>query len=239
MEYNVKFLISNADKFFEKPQIGNGVKVTTTSVKQSRLRKALKNDYVKTAILIIIVIGSVISFWFGIRAFLGTEYPFMAVATPSMVPTLEVGDLIVVQGYANLSTIHVAPETASNPGDIIVFWHWDPARGLEHWVHRAIGNVTGGDGKRYLKTQGDANLGPDYHYNITSHVSLPGLPLDEEYVIGKVVAEVPYVGQVALFMQTPSGRIIIIVLVVALLIVEFIPFSKKKEQVPEQVQTEA
>jgi len=210
--------------------------VATTTVKQSKLKEALKNNYVKTAILIVIVLGSVVSLWFGIKAVLRTEYPFMAVATGSMEPTLPVGTLIVVQGYADPSTIYAAPKPN---GDIVVFWHWDSYRGLEHWVHRAIDKVTVG-GKTYLITQGDANFGSDGHHNITEpHAVLPGLP--EEYVVGKVVTNVPVIGQVALFLQTPSGRIIIVALVVALLIVEFIPFSKwkKKEQVPEREQVKA
>lgn len=210
--------------------------MVTTTVKQSKLKEALKNNYVKTAILIVIVLGSVVSLWFGIKAVLRTEYPFMAVATGSMEPTLPVGTLIVVQGYADPSTIYAAPKPN---GDIVVFWHWDSYRGLEHWVHRSIDKVTVG-GKTYLITQGDANSGSDGHRNITEpHAVLPGLP--EEYVVGKVVTNVPVIGQVALFLQTPSGRIIIVALVVALLIVEFIPFSKwkKKEQVPEREQVKA
>lgn len=199
--------------------------MVAASAKQSKLRRALKNTYVKTAILILIVIGSVVTFWLGIRLVLGTEYPFMAVASPSMVPTLNVGDLIVVQGI-DPYTINTAPKPN---GDILVFWHWDPARGLEHWVHRAVGNVTFGD-KTYFSTRGDANSVSDYHYNITSHAVLPGLP--KEYVVGKVVGNVPYLGQVALFMQTPNGRIIIIAIVVALIVIEFIPFSKKKDKEP-------
>lgn len=215
--------------------------MATTTVKQSKLKEALKNNYVKTAILIVIVLGSGVSLIFGIKAVLRTEYPFMAVASPSMVHTLEVGDLIVVQGYADPSTIYAAPKPN---GDIVVFWHWALGRGLENWVHRAVGEMIV-DGKRYLITQGDANSGPDTHYNITSHIPilqhLQEHPLPEEYVIGKVVAHAPVIGQVALFLQTPSGRIIIVALVVALLIVEFIPFSKwkKKEQVPEREQVKA
>jgi signal peptidase I len=220
--------------------------VATTSGKKSKLREALKNDYIKTSILIIIVVCSLLSFWFGVRAVLGTEYPFMAVATGSMEPTLPVGTIIVVQGV-DPSTIYAAPSikvngTIVHRGDIVVFWHntlkpegWV----LEQWVHRAVGEIIE-NGRRYLVTLGDANHGvTDTHYNITTHERLNGLP--EEYVIGKVVATAPYIGQVVLFMQTPNGKIIIIVLVVAILIVEFIPFPRKKEkeQGPEQKQVKA
>lgn len=207
--------------------------MATMPAEQSKLREALKKDYVKTAILIVIIIGSVLSFGFGTKAVLRTENPFMAVASPSMVPTLNVGDLIVVQGYADPSTIYAAPSikvngTTIHRGDIVVFWHYEPSRGLEHWVHRAVGEKIVNE-KRYLITLGDANHNlTDSHRNITTYAALPGLPA--EYIIGKVVANVPFLGQVALSLQTPEGRIIIIVLVVALIIVEFIPFPKRKEQ---------
>jgi len=210
--------------------------VASVQVKKSKLRGALKNEYVKTAILIVIIVGSVLSFWLGIRVVFRTEYPFMAVASPSMVPTLNTGDLIVVQGYVDTSTIYAA---AKPYGDIVVFWHWSPGRGLEHWVHRSIGEKMV-NGKRYLETRGDANLySSDVHWNITTQREtdkLPGLP--EEYVIGKVVASAPVLGQIALFMQTLEGRIIIIALVIVLLIAEFIPFPKKdKVKAPEQEQS--
>jgi len=211
--------------------------VATASVKKSKLREMLRKDYVKTAILIIIVIGSLLSFWFGTKVVFRTDiFPFMTVVSGSMEPTLPVGSLIVVQGYVDPSTIYAAPYPN---GDIIVFWHWDSRLGLEPLVHRAVGNVTV-NGKSYLVTLGDANHGViDAHYNTTTHERLDGLP--REYVIGKVVASAPYIGQVILFMQTPSGKIIIVVLFVAILIVEFVPFPKKKEekQVPEQEQVKA
>jgi len=207
--------------------------VSATPARQSKLRKTLKNNYVQTAILIMIVIGGVLSFWFGMRAVLRSESPFMVVVTGSMEPTLPVGSLIVVQGYFDPSAIYAAPYPS---GDIVVFRHWSLSDPL---VHRVVGNTTK-DGKTYWVTLGDANHGIfDRHYNLETHEELPGLPW--EYVIGRVIAHVPYIGHVALFMQTPSGRIIIIVLIVALIIVEFVPFSKKKdeEHIPEQEQSEA
>jgi len=169
-----------------------------------------------------------------------------------MVPTLNMGDLIVVQGYADLSTIKAAPPIWDDAkthvlegGDILVCWH----KTIGRLVHRAVGSFTYG-GKRYLITQGDnwmTNTGPDTHYNLTTGERIPssnpsvpsGLP--EEYVIGKVVANVRYLGDVLLFMQTPIVRIAIIVILVALIVIEFVPFSKKKdeEQIPEQGQVEA
>lgn len=213
-----------------------------TPAKQSKLRRALKNEYVKDAILIMILIGGLLSFWFGIRAVFRTEYPFMAVASGSMEPTLPVGTLIVVQGYANSSTIYAVPPKwdenhtrVLEGGDIVVFWHWSSGRGLEHWVHRAVGDFTQ-YGKRYLRTQGDnekTNPGSDTHRNITAPYDvLPGLP--EEYVIGKVVANAPVIGQIALFVH--DNPVIIVVLIVVVLIVEFIPFSRKKDQEQEPVQ---
>lgn len=116
-----------------------------------------------------------------------------AVLSYSMYPTLQIGDLIIVQECTDPSTIYAAPPPQ---GDIVAFWHLNPWGGPSIWIHRAVGKVTA-DGKTYLITQGDANYGIDTHYNMTSGYPvpevLPGLPI--EYVIGKAVERIPYVGQ--------------------------------------------
>jgi len=196
--------------------------------KKSKLQNALKNEYIKTAIFIAILIGGMFSIWFGVKAVLRNDNPFMTVVSGSMIPVLNIGDLLVVQGYANKSTIFIAPKTASPPGDILVFWHKYPHQETILLVHRAHGHLTV-DGKRYIITLGDANGGAtDSHYNLTTDASLPGLP--EEYVVGKVVANIPYLGSFLMELQTPVGRIIIIGLFIILLVIEFVPFSKIKNR---------
>ena len=124
------------------------------SLTWSRLSKVLKNSYVKLAILSVILLGGVFAFWFGVRAALRTEYPLLVVASQSMLPTLDVSDIIIVQG-TNPLDIKATPDLE---GDIIVFYKptdWDT-----RIVHRAIKKEVDGD-TVYFQTRGDNNLGAD------------------------------------------------------------------------------
>ena len=163
--------------------------------------------------LAIAVVGFVV-FWYGFRAAFRTDHPLMAVATGSMHPTLKVGDLIMVQGgleapydeidvgYANGTIIVFRGEVIGRRGDLI--------------VHRAIDKFPR-DGVWWFKTHGDANP--------PSSVE----EFSEDFFVGKVVGWVPLLGWPNLFFQTTEGKLLIIILLAVLIIIEFIPFSKKEK----------
>lgn len=181
----------------------------------SRLRKALKNEYVRSAVFLAIIVVSIAAFWLGLRAYLRTEYPLLAVASGSMVPTLNEGDLIVVHGGLNSSEIVAEDGT----GDIIVFHK--PTDYDELIVHRAIDKEQRDDGW-YFETKGDANNSPDYWR------------VPDRYIVGKVVWNIPYLGNVPLFVHTQEGMMIIVILIVILVLLEFIiPYAKERTGQPE------
>lgn len=163
-----------------------------------------------------------IAFWYGLRAAFRTEHPLMAVASGSMRDTLEVGDLIVVQGGLSGSEILAAPRDADPPGDIIVFPGGRLGRPGELIVHRAVSSEFV-DGLWYFKTKGDANQATD-----------PG-EVRETDIVGKVAYRVPFLGWPNLFLQTNQGKLLIIIILAILVVVEFVPFPKKEED--EQTQT--
>ncbi|MDH5634824.1 MAG: signal peptidase I [Candidatus Bathyarchaeota archaeon] len=172
----------------------------------SKLKRALKNEYVKSAIFLAIILGCIGAFWIGLRTYLSTEYPLLAVASGSMIPTLNVGDLIVVQGGLNVSNVIAEYES----GDIVVFRK--PSNPDELIVHRAVEKINGG-----LKTKGDNNNHPDYW-----------IVTDDE-LVGKVVGNIPYLGRVPLFVHTPTGIMIILIVIVVLILLEFvIPIAREK-----------
>lgn len=188
---------------------------------QVKLKDILKNDYVKTALLLLIIIISVFAFWFGLRAALATEFPLCGVASGSMVPTLQVGDLIIVQGVPNANNIKAAPKNASEPGDILVFYN--PAKGYKDpndlIVHRAVDKILK-EGKWYFTTQGDAN-----YESLPSEREFP-----EDYVIGKVVFfRIPLVGFITFLMRTPAA-ILVILPPLILLVIDWISFFKKRDE---------
>jgi len=184
---------------------------------------------------IVLVVVVVFGFWFGMRAALNTNYPVLAVASGSMSlnqpdsawsypfsRTLHIGDLIIVEGVTGPQDIYAAPLNVSGrSGDILVFR--DPDTG-ELIVHRAIGWYD----NNTVITQGDGN-------------SIPGPPeggrVPVSDVVGKVVLRVPWVGEVALFMQNQSGVYLIIGLIIIIIAAELIlsiPKEKKTETQPEE-----
>jgi len=204
------------------------------------LKRLWKNEYFKTAIMIILIIVIVFGFWYGFQLVQNTQYPALAVASGSMCTlpgpycdgwthpfehTLHVGDLIIVQG------VNPAEVRAEYPdGDIIVFRR--PGSLDELIVHRAIENATVGD-KIYFRTKGDGNDTPDSY---SGEGTWKGM-ISEDLVIGKVVLRVPWIGHIALFMRNSYGIFIIVILIIIVVIVEFVvpAFAGKEARIePEE-----
>ena len=182
------------------------------------MSKTLSNSYVTTIILAAILLGGVFGFWFGLKATLRTDYPLLAVASASMVPTLNIGDLIVVQGVTNVSEINAAPR----PNGTIIVFHKSNDPG-ELIVHRVIRSVFK-NGEWYFTTQGDANSG-----SASWEIEFP-----ESLIVGKVVNVVPWIGNVPLFIRTTQGMIFIFFLFIIVLLIEYIPEILKKNKTKDQ-----
>jgi signal peptidase I len=186
------------------------------------IRRLWKNEYFKTAIMIVVILAVVLGFWFGFQSALGTQYPALAVASGSMsLPkgtaddgwshpferTLRVGDLIIVQGVRP-EDVYAAPLNESGrSGDILVFH----AIGSDELiVHRAVGKTVV-NGQIFFITQGDHNDVPG-----------PYSPTPAENVVGKVILRIPWIGHLALLMRDSSMIYIIVVIMVLLIIVELV-----------------
>ena len=173
------------------------------------------NDYFKSLLFLIIVLGFIVTFWFGLRIGLKTEYPLLAVASGSMIPTLNVGDLIVVQGGVTVDDL----VAEYNKGDVIVFHK--PANPDELIVHRAVERESDG-----LITKGDANSGPD------------SWRVYDGNLVGKVVWTVPFLGHIPLFVHTPTGILIVVLLIVILILLEFVIPSTQRRATEDQKELE-
>ena len=190
----------------------------------SKIRRFWKNSYVKTILLAAVIIGSVVAFWFGLQAGLRTQYPLLTVASGSMVPTLNVGDLIAVEGVSDVASLNAGP----NPvGDIVVFRR--PPANDDLIVHRAI-NKTLHEGLWYIRTRGDANGAPDFWSGSDTYSGM----ISQNLLIGKVVGKVPWLGYLPLTIRRPEGIVLIVVLMIIIILAEYIPsVGKKQEQKPE------
>lgn len=201
-------------------------------LKWNKVSQILRNEYVKTILLAVILFLGTFAFWFGLKFAFRTDFPLLAVASGSMEPVLYRGDLIVVQGGLDFSELNAAPKDADPPGEVIVYY--DPRYGKESpflpvagtethlIVHRAVEKYQHQNGTWFFETKGDANWGPSYD---------PWGPIPEDYVVGKVVGKVPGIGHIPLFMHEHSvlATLIIVLLFVILILVDFV-FPQKGEK---------
>ncbi len=168
-------------------------------------KKSVSKGIIKD--IIIISVG-VLVIWFSLQFAFGTENPFFVVASGSMIPELQVYDVLIVQGHTSFEDIEM--------GDIIVFNR--PSDHNRVIVHRVV-SITDDDPKT-LRTKGDANP-----------ASIPGtdFPITKEEYIGKVEYTIPQVGYVTQFLKPPINYIIIVV-VIGIMIVKQITKKKKEKE---------
>ena len=166
--------------------------------------------------IIIVVIG-VLIIWVGLRVVFGTENPFYVVSSGSMVPELQVFDVLVVQGNEPFENVQ--------NGDIIVFHR--PAGHDRVIVHRVTEII--GDDPKTIRTKGDANPS-----------SIPGtdFPITEDEYIGKVAYVIPQIGYITRVLMPPVNYIIIAV-IVGIMIFKQISKSKKAKEFSFDIQDKA
>ena len=156
---------------------------------------------------IAIVVIAVVVIWLSLQKFVfGTQNPFYVVASGSMIPALEVYDIIVIQGHDPFEEVQV--------GDIIVFDRpSDHNRVIVHRVESILNEEP-----FTVRTQGDANpsfiRGTDY-------------PITEEEYIGKVAYVIPQVGYITQILKPPMNYIIIAIVIGVMIIKQFA--GKKKD----------
>ncbi len=170
-------------------------------MKKRHEKKKLTKDILTLAVLIL----SIILVYFGLRFFLATTTPLVVVASGSMSPALEVGDLIIVKG--------VQPEEIKI-GDIIVF---DPPReGIGRTVHR-VKHIESTNGNFTFKTKGDAN---DIEDQYTVY---------PENIHGRLSYRIPYIGYLALNPLIPVIIVTVIIVIIILWPEEKRRFHRKRK----------
>ena len=145
--------------------------------------------------IIIVVIG-VLIIWMGLRVVFGTENPFYVVSSGSMIPELQVFDVLVVQGNDPFEAVEV--------GDVIVF---NRPSGQDRVIVHRVDAILNED-PLTIRTKGDANP-----------TSIPGtdFPINEEEYIGQVQYVIPQVGYVTRVLTPPINYIIIAIIISAMI----------------------
>ncbi len=225
----------------------------------ANLRSLWKNEYFKTAVTIALIPLLVAGFWFGLQLALNTRiFPLFTVTSNSMcIPpgpcdglshpferTIHIGDLLVIQGVDAKSLNANYPNS-----DIIVFQkpNMDPNDPEANVVHRIASSVEV-NGTLYFYTKGDGNGYPNVWPNpITTGVDPPWMPdpsnpssvydgaISEDYVYGKVIMRIPWVGSLSLLAQTYTFiPIVLVIIIIILVMFEFVlPLLKQnKNQAP-------
>lgn len=155
---------------------------------------------------IIIVVVGVLIIWIGLQVVFGTQNPFYVVSSGSMIPELQVFDVLVVNGNEPFEEVEI--------GDVIVFNR--PSGQDRVIVHRVASIID--ENPLTIRTKGDANP-----------ASIPGtdFPITEEEYIGQVAYVIPQVGYITRIL-TPPINYIIIAIIVGIMIAK--QFSKKRKQ---------
>jgi signal peptidase len=173
--------------------------------RESKIPSAIKD-------IAIVAIGVVIV-WVGIRLVFDTTNPFYIVSSGSMVPNLNVDDVLVVRDGDSFKSL--------NLGDIIVFHR--PIGGDRVIVHRVADIkdfVINSQEERMIRTKGDANPS-----------SIPGVdyPITEKDYIGKVAFVIPGVGVITRAISPPVNYIIIAAILAILFLSHIL---RKKDSQP-------
>ncbi len=160
----------------------------------------MKSGMIPKGILkdIIIVVIGVLIIWMGLRVVFGTENPFYVVSSGSMIPELQIFDVLVVQGNDPFESVKI--------GDVIVF---NRPEGQDRVIVSRVAAIINED-PFTIRTKGDANP-----------ASIPGtdFPITEKEYIGKVAYVIPQVGYVTRILTPPLNYIIFSIFVLIIIII--------------------
>ncbi len=142
----------------------------------------------------------VVIIWLGLWAAFGTENPFYVVASGSMIPELQVYDVLIVQAHVLFEDVQI--------GDIIVF---DRPSGHDRVIVHRVVSITD-DNPVTLRTKGDNNV-----------ASIPGtdFPITEREYIGKVEHKIPKIGYVTQVLKPPTQYIINLIILCIPIVMHF------------------
>jgi signal peptidase len=186
----------------ETTAVSEATPTPETSPKASRIIKSpnIKGLLGLLALLALILgaYSSITVLGFSLQDTISGSSPFVVIASGSMSPYLNQGDLVILKKMQD-ECIQI--------GDVIAFKVPSPYDSVypSPVVHKVVekwteSNVT------YLRTKGDANLNPDA-WNVPSGD-----------VIGKSIATIPYIGLPILFVKTPLGSLVLTAILVGYLL---------------------
>ncbi|RLC55372.1 MAG: signal peptidase I [Candidatus Cloacimonadota bacterium] len=191
------------------------------------MSKKQRKEAINTIIIVVVVIGGTFGAMGVVKLALHTNIPLVVVTSESMLPDIEVGDLLIVKGM-DPSEIVAGDHEARN-GSIIIYdtngiWSHPISQPV---VHRVINvSYNEADGKYYFITQGDNNSFPD------------PAPVPEDNVMGVVIHQIPKLGKVKIFLDSSGLTWVLIVILSVLLVISIIQDLIHPEEDEEKSQEE-
>ena len=160
----------------------------------------------RVLILIVVLFAATYGSVAAMKIVFHTESPLMVVSSGSMIPVLNVGDIILVRG---------ADPASITLGTIIIFH--SPYEYDMPIVHRVIA-VLNDSGSLFFETKGD-------HNDIQDGWKVPAANL-----MGVYVMKIPYVGLISLELRGPLGVTLIVLLVALIILVEYSESKSPKKK---------
>ncbi len=167
--------------------------------------RIISRAFIISVIILLLILITYLVIYFGDQ-FLGIKtgknrmpmFGAYVIVSPSMVPTINVNDGIVVQ--------RVNEEVNLKVGDVITFESNDISYDGLTVTHRIVGKQLVQTGEYVYRTKGDNNVKED-----SSLVKFPD-------IYGKVIMKIPMIGYIYNFLTTPVGFIVSIIIPVAIII---------------------
>ncbi len=184
-----------------------------------------KVNFIRDILLVFIVVAAIGCALFAVS---GTWPPLVAVESPSMVPNLNVNDLVFVvdeNRYGGFMTMVEAQETGTvsfgGYGDVIVYQP-NGITGVTPIIHRAItwinasvaeeAGFTADAAHAGYVTKGDNNELYDQDAIFSAYGRMQ--PVKEEWIVGKALFAIPLIGFIPLHLfESPMIVVLIIVII--------------------------
>jgi signal peptidase I len=169
-------------------------------------------EYLKYFAFFVVLAAALFGGVYALKYALRTEYPIMVVVSESMVPTLGVGDFILVDHIDDFDDIVAVPPPE---GDILVFLRYEASD--EYIVHRAIDKFSR-NGVWMFVTKGDNNSVQDAQ------------PVREGNIMGRVIYRIPIFGYFPLFIKTSRGFALVGGLMLLIFFADYIMPDKREDK---------
>jgi signal peptidase len=196
------------------------------------LKSKSTKEVVKLAIVIAVIVVVILGVNVGLQVALGTPIPVVVVTSGSMVPTLNVGDVCIIQSAS--PDQYVVGDHYNHTGDIIVFDATGIYSGPDPVIHRIVNRTYDStSGHYWFLTQGDHNNNTD------GDPSNPTLRwVEDTRVYGKVILIIPWIGNIFLFLRGGGVWLVVLVLAVVIVFMFVQEASKIEKKAKEKLESE-